>query len=70
MAEGELEMSTTIPDFKGKHDTKKYLCKKKLGDIVNLIEAQKEATRKVSRFTFSFTTILILLYFSTHIFSF
>eukprot|EP00594_Rhizosolenia_setigera_P019378 CAMPEP_0178957334 /NCGR_PEP_ID=MMETSP0789-20121207/10849_1 /TAXON_ID=3005 /ORGANISM="Rhizosolenia setigera, Strain CCMP 1694" /LENGTH=658 /DNA_ID=CAMNT_0020639557 /DNA_START=425 /DNA_END=2397 /DNA_ORIENTATION=+ len=48
VAEGELEMSTTIPDFKGKHDTKKYLCKKKLGDIVNLIEAQKEATRKLS----------------------
>lgn len=48
VVKGELELSTKVPNAKGKIDTLEHLCKKKPGDVVNKGEAQKDAIKKVS----------------------
>jgi hypothetical protein len=35
VAEGELELRTTLPEPKGKIESKGYLCKKRPGDIIS-----------------------------------
>ena len=47
IAEGELELSSQIPNINGKIETMEVLCKKKPGDIFNKVEAQKDVIRKV-----------------------
>jgi len=50
VAEGDLELSTTLPVVpRQKIDTSAYLCKKKPGDIVNQQQTKKEAERRVEQ---------------------
>jgi hypothetical protein len=45
--EGELELSVLLPTPDKKNESLGYLCKKKPGDILSKISANKHATRKV-----------------------
>ena len=48
VAEGELELSTILPDAANKIDSAGYLCKKRPGDIVTKTSSKQDAQRKVS----------------------
>ena len=47
VAEGELELRTTLPVANSKMENSGYLCKKAVGDIVSKPQAQIQAARKV-----------------------
>ena len=49
VAEGELELRTTIPHANSKIENEGYLCKKAVGDIVSKSQAQSQVARKVSK---------------------
>mmetsp|Transcript_64768 Transcript_64768/g.76038 ORF Transcript_64768/g.76038 Transcript_64768/m.76038 type:complete len:613 (+) Transcript_64768:81-1919(+) len=49
VAKGELDLSTLIPATNpSKIDTKRYLCKKKPGDIINTDETKNDAVQQMS----------------------
>ena len=45
--EGELELSVLIPTPDKKNECRGYLCRKKPGDVLSKIAANKHATRQV-----------------------
>ena len=47
VAVGELNLRTTLPAENSKVENLGYLCKKRPGEIVNKLQAQKHAVRKV-----------------------
>lgn len=48
VAEGELELRTTLPEPKSKIESKGYLCKKRPGDIISKPRENEIVVEKVS----------------------